>query len=153
MAHSYGQSNSKKAAQCRAAAITDSDNSDDSDDSGDNNGDAGRPCSSRPQDPSPRPQRHRPRRPRGPPTAPPETAPTPTPLNLSPVVEQAARLNAAKPAKTKLRKDIDISRLLPLSTIPNRLKGRLGGRRATHAAARSHHHFIQLYHAWTSFFA
>jgi hypothetical protein len=58
----------------------------------------------------------------GPPTAPPETAPTPTPLNLSPVVEQAARLSAAKPVKTKLsRKDIDISRLLPLSTIPDRL--------------------------------
>lgn len=59
-----------------------------------------------------------------PPTAPPETAPTPTPLNLSPVVEQAARLSAAKPVKTKLRKDIDISRLLPLSplsTTPDRL--------------------------------
>jgi len=61
MAHSCGESNSKKTAQCRAAAITDSDNSDNSDDSegnGDNNGDAGRPCPSRPQDPSPRPQRH-----------------------------------------------------------------------------------------------
>ena len=48
---------------------------------------------------------------RGPPTAAPETAPTPAPLNLSPVVEQAARLSAAKPAKTKLRKDIDILQL------------------------------------------
>ena len=63
---------------------------------------------------------------RGPPTAPPETAPTPAPLNLSPVVEQAARLSAAKPAKAKLRKDIDILQLLLLRTILDRPKaGRL----------------------------
>src|SRR5271157_3835553 len=37
--------------------------------------------------------------PASPPTAPPETAPTTTPLNLSPVVEQPARLSAAKPAR------------------------------------------------------
>src|SRR5208283_4154510 len=54
--------------------------------------------------------------PAGPPTAPPETAPTPAPLNLSPVVEQAARLSAAKPAKPKLRKDINILQLLLLTT-------------------------------------
>src|SRR5271165_5080909 len=66
--------------------------------------------------------------PAGPPIAPPETAPTPAPLNLSPVVEQAARLSAAKPAKTKLRKDIDISRLLLCST---------GHRRSRNAARRS----------------
>ena len=59
---------------------------------------------------------------RGPPTAPPATAPTPTPLDLLPVVEQAARLSAAKPAKTKLRKDIDILQLLLLRTILDRLK-------------------------------
>jgi len=54
--------------------------------------------------------------PAGPPTAPPETAPTPTPLILSPVVEQAATLSAANPANTKFRKDVDISQLLLLTT-------------------------------------
>ncbi len=55
--------------------------------------------------------------PAGPAIAPPETAPTPTPLTLSPVVEQAARLGAAKPAKTEFRRDIDMLQLLFLSTI------------------------------------
>src|SRR5208282_5185633 len=95
--------------------------------------------------------------PAGPPTVPPATAPTPTPLNLSPVVEQAARLSAAKPAKTKLRKDIDILQLLLLRTILDRLKA--GDSKARSAASvplvsqgarrtpRNASRFIESYHA------
>jgi len=137
MAHSSGRNNSKKAAQYRAAAITDSEivmivmviimamR------------DAHACCDRRTL--SPRPQYRLRQRPRVPPQLRPRPRRHQRRSTSHPSSSRAPRLSAVKPAKTKLRKDIDISQLRLLSTLPSG--------RGTQSAARSHHRFIASYRA------